>query len=212
MASIITAFVIGLFFEAPKRKKELAKERLEKFYAPVLGRLKANEAIWHNFTSTLWGTDDLFKADQALIRILSDSDSRRDEYLNKWVAAMEGIFRQYNEATERIILEHSGYLRPEDADENSEFDKERKQYLRHVGEFKATLHHWDQARKDNPTYSWYQRLVKSIGSATTSSSATPTATQFLEYFHPTNGYPENFLLPVQQSYSQLMHEAGLVKK
>lgn len=46
------------WLDEPKQKQERAKEKLEKFYAPVLGRLQANEDIWNNFTFTLFSIVD----------------------------------------------------------------------------------------------------------------------------------------------------------
>ncbi len=234
---VLGALITKVLIQDREQKKERAKEKLEKFYAPVLGRLQANEDIWENFK----GSNDILtqeekdritrdnpvrppangkKAPSALTpeNILKDIlqyEARRPARLNIWVTAMEGIFRQNNEAAEKTILENYGYLRPEDVDEDSNFYKERKNYLMHVGEFKAVLHRWEQARKDTryqKDTNWYDRCRRSCGLGITNSSTPPTVEEFLGYFHPTNSYPDEFLGPVQNSYNVLMDEAGLAKK
>ena len=213
-ASVITLIGRWLFIDLPTEKKRRAKERLEKFYAPVLGRLQANEDIWENFKCDILYSIELhLTPEDALRSILRRGASARTEGLNKWVAAMEGIFRQNNEAAEKTILENYGYLRPEDVDEDSNFYKERKNYLMHVGEFKAVLHRWEQARKDTryqEDTNWYDRCRRSSGlDIDKNPSAKPTEKQFLNYFHPTNPYQKEFLKQVQKSYDELMKDAGL---
>ncbi len=212
---IVTLFVI----ERPKQRKQSAKEQLEKFYAPVLGRLQANEDIWDNFKGGILYSIELhLTPEEALRSILRRNASARDEGLNKWVAAMEGIFRQNNEAAEKTILENYGYLMPRDADPNSRFYGARQRYLMHVGEFKAVLHRWEEARKDASyqtattwhdrcrTY-YYQKTLPSEKKTNPSSED-----ECLRYFHPSNTYPKDFLDDVLASYKLLMNEAGLAKQ
>lgn len=230
-------------WEYREQEKERAKERLEKFYAPVLGRLQANEDIWKNFTregsiantaernriiaqnqsqtkpdGTQAKENEAFDiAENILKDILKHNDNdRRSKRLEVWVRAMEGIFRQNNEAAEKTILENYGYLRPEDLSEESDFNKERKKYLRHVGEFKAVLNRWDEARKDTRYQNdknWYDRCSKSYSRDIDEDSSRNLAEQdFLNYFHPTNPYRKEFLEEVKHSYDKLMGEAGLAKQ
>lgn len=232
-----------LIWEDREQEKERAKEKLEKFYAPVLGRLQANEDIWANFTregsianpeeqnriktenpctATASGTQAKKKealdiSENILKDILKNNDNdRRSKRLEVWVRAMEGIFRQNNEAAEKTILENYGYLRPEDLSEESDFNKERKKYLRHVGEFKAVLNRWDEARKDTRyqnAKNWYDRYRKSYSLDIDEDSSRTLAEQdFLNYFHPTNPYRKEFLEEVKNSYDKLMDEAGLAKQ
>ncbi|CAE6745908.1 hypothetical protein [Nitrospira defluvii] len=240
-ASVITLIGRWLFIDLPTEKKRRAKERLEKFYAPVLGRLQANQDIWKNFKDKSGiltqeerdrikrenapqrpenGTQTHEESDpetpENIVRDILQYEARRPARLNIWVTAMEGIFRQNNEAAEKTILENYGYLRPEDVDEDSNFYKERKNYLMHVGEFKAVLHRWEQARKDTlyqKDTNWYDRCRRSSGlDIDKNPSAEPSEKQFLNYFHPTNPYQKEFLKQVQKSYDALMDEAGLAEK
>lgn len=242
-ASVITLIGRWLFIDLPTEKKRRAKERLEKFYAPVLGRLQANEDIWKNFTreGSIANTaernriiaenqsqtkpdekqakkKEAFDIPENILKdILKNNDNdRRSKRLEVWVRAMEGIFRQNNEAAEKTILENYGYLRPEDLSEESDFNKERKKYLRHVGEFKAVLNRWDEARK-NTRYpndkNWYDRCRRSYNlDIDKLPSCEPNEKDFLNYFHPTNPYREEFLEEVKNSYAELMKDAGLRKK
>lgn len=213
LTSLFTLFARWLVVEHPTKKKDRAKERLEKFYAPVLGRLQANEDIWEKFKNEALHTKNLTDPKAILSKILEQPQDR-DKWLSMWVAAMEGIFRPNNEAAEKTILEHSGHLRPDDVAKSSAFVKARKDYLLHVQEFKTTLHHWDQARKDLPLDMWYKRCVQYYRNRSpfNTSSYVPTMKEQVDYFHPTSSYPEKFLDTVRDSYNQLMDEAGLAKK
>ncbi|MBX3121065.1 MAG: hypothetical protein KF784_18550 [Fimbriimonadaceae bacterium] len=210
----LLVIIVTLFAtERPKQRKQSAKEQLEKFYAPVLGRLRANQDIWKNFTADTIETSTALSPEEILTIILYDPEAKRDQWLKKWVRAMEGIFRQNNEAAEETILENYGYLKPEDVLPGSDFDQERKNYLMHVGEFRAVLSRWDEAGKHYGEDTWYNRCRISLGIDINASTAgMPTLEQFLEYFHPTNPYPKEFLGEVQKSYDELMKDAGLGKR
>ncbi len=236
-------FLALWLFDKPKQQRERAKERLEKFYAPVLGRLRVNKIIWNDFTSN---NDILNQEERARIEknghvkpedivkdILATSkpnSTRSEDRLNTWVAAMEGIFRQNNEAAEKTILENFGLLRPEDVDPTSKFFEKCDEYLKHVGEFKAVLHHWAEARtaKHSHDTSWLERCQtwaseqkpdKTDCSASTSHMMSSTANEqdpnienCYGYFHPSNTYPRDFDNLVEESYKKLMKEAGLEAK
>lgn len=164
----ILGFVLTVLHDLRKSQKEKkqieknrAKEQLEKFYAPLLGHLEVNQLLWNDFKEKLLTESERasFKAGGAYANtaegvlkcILHRKDHKlHDELvdgLNKWVGAMDGVFRYNNQGAEGVILRNLGFLRSEDA-MNSDFKNQYKQYLRHVGEFKAVFHRWDKHRHE----------------------------------------------------------------
>ena len=215
--SLASVWARKIIWEDREQEKERAKERLEKFYAPLLGRLQANQFIWDDIKeqSGILNPIERLRINQErdgetpenIVKDILSNQERRADRLNIWIAAMEGIFRQNNEAAEKTILENYGYLRPEDLETTSAFYDMRKKYLLHVGEFKALLHRWDEATRQETGKNWYTRCKDWTEDNNRGED------EYWKYFHPeVNKYPLGFMKEVHDSYIKLMDEAGLGKK
>jgi hypothetical protein len=176
----------------------MAKEKLEKLYSPLLGYLHANEDIWNNFKGNIYSTrnnplpyQDM--AGQVVIQeiIAQKQPANVTQDLRKWVHVMEGAFRSNNESAEQVIVRNLAFLTSADAVRDSDFDKARREYLLHVGEFKSILIRWKEDR--------------SVGN----SPPTTTDAECWKYYHPENLYPTGFLGKVIKSKDELETVAGL---
>lgn len=184
---------------AQTRAAQHNKERLQKLYSPLLGHLLVNEELWKSFqdelkkefpTSTEFISSELFdnkKGEDVISHILRLTHPDKEKGIKLWIGAMEGVFRDNNESTERLILQNFAFLSENDPHQKSLFFEAVLKYLIHVGEFKSLFHRWEKDSRELET-----------GKCTWDSLSMATRPQS-QYFHPVNPYPDGFLKLAQDS-------------